>query len=189
MVRFFVFHNLFAFLGLLYTGNPALACTHNILISEGKPGVHNIVITKNVKSDIDTVWQTLTDYPSLSHFVRRMKRSSLITRNKSKKLVEQIGVIRFLLFKREFKVLLVVEEKYPLAIEMTQIEGDFEYFQSKYHIDKKSNDSVRLTWRGQLHPSFFVPPIIGRKMIETNIKNQFCDVVLEILARTQNEEK
>ncbi len=176
-------------MALIFVTNVSLACTNKIFISEQKPGMHNIVVTKSVKSDIDTVWQTLTDYSSLPRFVRGMKESKILMQNESKKLVAQIGVIRFLLFKREFKLLLIVAENYPLTIEMNQLKGDFIYFQSKYYIDQQNNHSVRLTWQGQLHPSFFVPPIFGKKIIENNIKKQFCDVILEILARTQDKEK
>ena len=176
-------------LGFFFISDSSLGCSANSQAIEETSGLYDVTLTKEIQTDVNTVWKTLTDYSRLSTFVKGMTRSTVLEGHGSKKVVQQTGILRLLFFSKEFTVWLNVDEKYPRFITMTQFKGDFDHFSGRYDINQTGNNKVRLTWRGTLKPSFYIPPIIGKRIIKKNINKQFCDVISEIIVRNGSKPK
>ncbi len=167
--------------------NPVLACS-DISFSEKKtPTFYQIEISTELKANVDTVWNTLTDYSNLQSFITNLRQSLILVETRSRKIIEQTGIIRLPVFTKQFKILLDVQEEYPTRIKMAQIDGDFDFFKSEYQIIPTDYDHVQLTWQGKLLPAFYIPSFIGKTIININIKNQFCDLINEVSSRVLAE--
>ena len=176
-------------LGVFVTSDSSLACSSYSQTIDETSSQYEVKLSTEIETDASTVWKTLTDYSKLPTFVKGMTLSSVVKEDGYKKLVQQTGILRILFFKKEFTVLLRVHEKFPKSITMTQVEGDFDHFSAKYDINQTGKNQVRLTWEGTLKPSFYMPPIIGKRLISKSIKKQFCDVISEIIIRNNNKQK
>ncbi len=175
-------------LGFFVISESSLACSSNSQIIDETTDRYDVRLSTEIETDVSTVWKTLTDYSRLPTFIKGMTRSSVVKENGYKKLVQQTGILRILFFTKEFTVFLNVHEKYPESITMTQVEGDFDHFSAKYDINQTGKNQVRLTWQGTLKPSFYMPPIIGKRLISKSIKKQFCDVISEIIIINNNKQ-
>ena len=113
-----------------------------------------------------------------------MRSSILQKRTSNQALVEQVGEIKFGIFRKTFQLVLSVEEYFPHTIKMRGVKGDFAHFYSEYRLSQINNETTHINWQGKIAPMFFVPPFVGPSLFKLNVRNQFCDVLSEINKRS-----
>mgnify|MGYP001222189764 CR=1 FL=1 len=149
-----------------------------------------LTLESSFAADLQSAWETITDYNNLDDFVTGMTSSVIISRISENNLtVEQTGELEIWVLTHRFTILLNVTEDPPARVRMTSIGGDFEKFDGKYEITSLDNDTVKLTWRGVITPSRFIPIVLAKHFVLKNSNLQFCDVISEIKKRSDFRKK
>ena len=129
-----------------------------------------------------TAWAVLTDYNRLAEFVPDMQVSRIVSEPGRPLLLEQRGEAGFLIFRTEMRVILQVEETPPVRIAFRAVAGDFKRMQGEWGLLNEGR-SVRLSYRAEIEPDFWVPPLIGRELLRSSVQRQISGVVQEMLRR------
>jgi ribosome-associated toxin RatA of RatAB toxin-antitoxin module len=128
-------------------------------------------------------WQVLTDYERLHEFVPDLQSSALLSRNGREAIVEQHSEAGFLfLSQRIHMVVRVTEEPYSI-IDVTLIKGDMRSYSAHWELTPSTHDGAegtRILYYGVMEPDFFVPPLIGRSIVQVNVKRMVEAVLTEI---------
>lgn len=133
------------------------------------------------------VWATLTDYDQLANWVPDMQHSAKLTPTDAQAteaqgriLVEQIGHGHFLFFGKTVKVQLWVSETPYTDIKMVLAKGDFLSFTASYNLAPNPT-GCQLSYRAQMRPDFFVPPVLGTHLFKQQIERQFTAIAAKAI--------
>lgn len=127
-------------------------------------------------------WSVLTDYEAYPRFISSMAESKIVSRGPAGLVVEQKGRFSVLFFSQAIKVRLQVSEFPPNAIESRAIDGDFRAFTGRYEL-LATGKGVRLSYAGRLLPKFYLPPLIGTRIMRHVQLENFNELVGEMLRR------
>lgn len=115
-----------------------------------------------VKAGIHVVWQVLTDYDNLPHFVPSVRSSIARTLADGGLLVEQDFEGKALIFSRDMRVRLAVNEQPERSIVFRDTAlGDFEVYEGSWQL-QTTGAATKVTYRlrAQLHDA--APDFIAR---------------------------
>ena len=139
------------------------------------------------RADIDAddaiIWSTLSDYDRLAAFIPGMSASRTVARNGVEAVVEQKGYIAVGPFRRNFAVLLAMNERQNQSITASAIGGDFRCFESRYRIEPLAPHRSRIVYQATLVPAIALPPIVGSTVMRFVIGAQFQALLDEIERR------
>ena len=127
-----------------------------------------------------TAWRVLTDYNHLAEFVPDMQVSRLV--GSKPLLLEQRGESGFLVFSVEIRVVLQLEEVPLERIGFRAIDGNLKRMQGEWRI-VPAGEGIRLHYRADIDPDFWVPPLIGDSILKAHVERQISGVVKEMLRR------
>ncbi|MEO8410445.1 MAG: SRPBCC family protein [Propionivibrio sp.] len=128
------------------------------------------------------VWMVLTDYAHYPRFISTMRESTVLSRSPTGLLVEQKGSFDFLFFSQDVAIHLLVSEFPPNVIVARAVEGDFREMLGRYEL-RAMGSGVRLLYSGRVIPEFSLPPIIGMKLVQFALQDNFAQMVDEIMRR------
>lgn len=163
----------------------ALALTaraETFLEVERNGDVIDVTASVSVPVDMHTAWQVLTDYDHLADFVPKMRSSRVLSAPGLPLMVEQKGETGFLVFFFPIEVVLRIEEQPPELIRFESVAGNIKKMQGLWRVVAEEG-GVRLSYRAQLTPGFWVPPVIGPGIIKRDVRAQFEGVAREMLKR------
>jgi hypothetical protein len=86
-------------------------------------------------------------------------------------------------------MLVRIEEQPFSAINVTQVSGDMRQYIAHWDIQPVTQNGVegtRIRFTGTMEPDFFVPPLIGKPAMLTNLRKQVEAVLAEIERRGGN---
>jgi ribosome-associated toxin RatA of RatAB toxin-antitoxin module len=153
---------------------------HVVAERQGEHYVVRASAEMGVPSEI--AWEVITDYDNLEKFIPDMSDSHVVIREGNRVVVAQTGKARFLFFSRSIQVSLEVEETPFTRVTSRAIAGDFKEMEGSYVLEKQTSGVV-LRYDGRLVPDFFVPPLIGTRMVKGVVEGQFRAMVQEIVRR------
>jgi ribosome-associated toxin RatA of RatAB toxin-antitoxin module len=136
------------------------------------------------EGDVEQTWQVLTDYDHLADFIPGIHASHVVTRDKSRVIIEQKGEAALLFFSFPIEVRLAVEEYPYRRIASRAVAGNVREMHNTYYLEVRQG-RIRLLYTGRMTPDFPVPPVMGTMMLRRTAERQFSAMVDEIIRRRQ----
>ena len=154
----------------------------------------------DLAADVQTVWDTITDYDALSSFMPGIRACRVIERRTLTKateqlVVEQQGEFRVLLFAQAMTVMLNIEHRYLRVAEAKAVSFDLgvfkrraiDVFEGRYEIlpvaGRRRPPRVQLRYTAVIGLRLPPPPTIGSMAVRQNLAAQLEAVAAEIARR------
>ncbi|HYD94768.1 MAG TPA: SRPBCC family protein [Noviherbaspirillum sp.] len=137
----------------------------------------------------EQAWQVLTDYEHLHEFVPDLRSVRVLSRNEDGVVVEQTSSAGFLFVAQVIRMRLQIEERPHSTIDVTMLDGDMKRYRTHWELDPLEQDGergTRVSFSGAMEPGFFVPPLVGRGIVQANLKKTVEAVVAEIERRNMH---
>lgn len=155
-------------------------------------------------ADVQTVWDTITDYGSLSSFMPGIHACRVIERQAlpdaaERLVVEQQGEFRFLLFAQAMTVLLHIEHQPLRVAEAKAVRFDLglfkrraiDVFEGRYELTplkgRRDAPRVRLRYTALIGLLLPPPPAIGSMAVRQNLAAQLEAVAAEVGRRNRTK--
>lgn len=140
-----------------------------------------IQISGIVRATPQQTWAVLTDYGRLSEFVPDLSSSKLLSRCGDEVVIEQQGSIGFLFFRQPIHLLVRVTEQPFSRLDVALLEGDMKHYASHWELSPlESGARTRIAYRGSVEPDFFVPLLLGRAMVQADVRKMLAAVMAEV---------
>ena len=155
----------------------------HIYVSIQNNGEHIIVdafFTVPVNSQL--VWETLTDFDNIPHFVSSVQSSKVINRAGNTLHVTQNSIIRFSVATFNFESVREVNLIPFSKIKERMISGNMEEMEEITQIVPEGNQT-RITYHANIIPDFWILKYIGHSFIEDEAREQFQEIRDEIIRR------
>ncbi len=131
----------------------------------------------------ERVWQVLTDYERQPDYVPNLLHARILSRNGAEVLLEQDGQSGFFIFHHAIHLQVRVTEKPPSSIEVALVSGDMKRYSARWSIspaEQAGISGIRLDYTGAIEPDFFVPPLVGNAIVQTDIRKMLEAVIIEL---------
>lgn len=128
------------------------------------------------------VWNVLTDYDRIASFVPGLAASRRVSGAGEPLLLEQRLRVASGGFHFEAVVLLRVEEQPYQEIRFEAVDGNLREMRGEWSIADLVEGS-RLAYRLRMVPGFWLPPVLGPKLIRDGFRAQFDALTTEMMRR------
>lgn len=128
------------------------------------------------------VWEVLTDFDHMVGFVSNLTASSVLAREGLTLQVSQKGEARRGLLAFPFESVREIRLTPKSRIESRLIRGSME---KQTGFTELSGDGLetRVVFHGESVPGVWIPPVIGKRFIEQELREQFLEIRAEVLRR------
>ncbi|MYM33107.1 cyclase/dehydrase [Duganella sp. FT50W] len=134
-----------------------------------------------VHASLPKVWRILTNYERMTEFVPDMESCKVLSRNGNEVIIEQFGVARFLFMNRTIHLIVRATEQPMSSIDIALISGDMKHYESRWELmPVPETGGTKIVYHGKLLPNFYVPGLIGSKMIRGDIERMMSAVLARI---------
>jgi len=143
-----------------------------------------------IRATPQQTWQVLTDYERLPEFVPKLQSSRIISRNGNETVLDQQSTAGIWFASQTIRLTLLVTEQPYSEIDVKFLAGDMKHFISRWEIAPAEKDGVEgthLVYSGEMEPEFFVPPMIGDVLVESDVKQMLQAVSVEVVRRESHE--
>jgi ribosome-associated toxin RatA of RatAB toxin-antitoxin module len=140
-----------------------------------------------VRATQQQAWQVLTDYGRLHEFVPDLRSSALLSRDGHEAIVEQRSQSGFLFLSQTIHMIVRVKEQPYSVIDVALVSGDMRDYSAHWELLPSAQNGIggtHVTFEGMMEPAFFVPPVIGKSIVQVNVKRMVEAVVSEIEKRS-----
>lgn len=190
MKRFLVF------LLLGVTAQPGLAQAPKLELPKLEVAVNRVAIdalhmyevdaTGTVAAPLPKVWRILTGYERMAEFVPDMESCKVLSRNGNEVILEQFGVARFLFMSKAIHLIVRATEQPMSSIDISLISGDMKHYESHWElIPVPETGGTKIVYSGKMIPNFYVPGILGSKMIRSDIERMMNAVLARLDRRDE----
>lgn len=127
-------------------------------------------------------WEVLTDYDHATEFIAGLERSEVLRRSGNVLTVSQKGRVDYGPFFATFET---VAETHLIpfhTIKSRMVSGNMKKNESTTLISQAGN-GTHVVHHLESIPDVWIPPIIGRLLIEHEVRNRFRQLIAEILKR------
>jgi ribosome-associated toxin RatA of RatAB toxin-antitoxin module len=132
-------------------------------------------------------WEVLTDYERLHEFVPDLRSSTLLSRNGQEVIVEQHSESGFLFLTQKIRMVVRVIEQPYSNIDVALVAGDMRSYSAHWELAPSTQNGIagtRILFSGVMEPDFFVPPLVGRSIVQVNVRRMVEAVLSEIDKRS-----
>ena len=148
--------------------------------------MYEVDATGTVAAPLPKVWRILTGYERMAEFVPDMESCKILSRNGNEIILEQFGVARFLFMSKAIHLIVRVTEQPMSSIDISLISGDMKHYESHWElIPVPETGGTRIVYSGKMIPNFYVPGILGSKMIRSDIERMMNAVLARIDRRDE----
>jgi ribosome-associated toxin RatA of RatAB toxin-antitoxin module len=152
--------------------------------------MYEVDATATVAAPLPKVWRILTGYERMSEFVPDLESCKVLSRNGNEVIIEQFGVARFLFMAKAIHLIVRATEQPMSSIDISLISGDMKHYESKWElIPVPETGGTKIVYSGRLVPNFYVPGILGAKMIRNDIEHMMSAVVARIERRDDTSKR
>jgi len=152
--------------------------------------LYEVDATATVAAPLPKVWRILTGYERMSEFVPDLESCKVLSRNGNEVIIEQFGVARFLFMSKAIHLIVRATEQPMSSIDISLISGDMKHYESKWElIPVPETGGTKIVYSGRLVPNFYVPGILGAKMIRNDIEHMMSAVVARIERRDDSTKR
>nr|WP_307733540.1 SRPBCC family protein [Duganella violaceicalia] len=143
--------------------------------------MYEVDATGTVAAPLPKVWRILTGYERMAEFVPDMESCRVLSRNGNEVIVEQFGVARFLFMSKSIHLIVRATEQPMSSIDISLISGDMKHYESHWElIPVPETGGTKVVYSGKLIPNFYVPGILGAKMIRGDIERMMSAVLARL---------
>jgi carbon monoxide dehydrogenase subunit G len=145
------------------------------------------VITVDVRARVAAephlAWTVLTDFDHMADFLSAIKSSQVVSRKGEPLEVAQTGEAKRGFLRFSFATLRAVELVPEHEVRSRLISGSsFKSFEFTTRIDTRGGVTT-IVHHGEYVPTTWVPPVIGTALIESETREQFGELMAEMLRR------
>lgn len=131
------------------------------------------------------VWAVFTDFEHMADFVSNLKSSQVIARNSSNSMtVEQHGQAGSGLLSFSLDSIREIQIKPFESIRSRLLSGSMRKFDGITRLTEEGG-KTRVSYHSDAISGVWIPPVIGRKLIEDEAREQFSQMLQEVLRRKQ----
>jgi ribosome-associated toxin RatA of RatAB toxin-antitoxin module len=117
----------------------------------------------------------------MSEFVPDMESCKVLSRTGNEVIIEQFGVARFLFMSRAIHLIVKAVEQPMSAIDISLISGDMKHYESRWElVPVPESGGTKIVYRGRLMPNFYVPGILGNKLVKSDIERMMSAVLARL---------
>lgn len=128
------------------------------------------------------VWEVMTDFEHMAAFVSNLSVSRVVSREGPVLRIYQRGRAHSSVLDFPFEVLREVHLRPMLRIESHLISGSMKEQMGVTELADEGSET-RVVFHGASVPGVWVPPVVGKPFIESEIREQFREIQAEILRR------
>jgi hypothetical protein len=136
----------------------------------------------HVRATPQEVWVVVTDYDHATAFISKLERSAIVARTDNTLVVSQKGRMGYgpfsLTIETVTEVLLTPYEK----MQARMISGNMKKNESTTRLVAEAG-GTRVVYHLESIPQVWLPPVIGRKLVEFETRARFRQLIAEILRR------
>ncbi|WP_296001972.1 SRPBCC family protein [Rugamonas sp.] len=128
-----------------------------------------------------TVWRILTDYEHMNEFVPDLSSCRVLSRNGNEVIIEQMGTARFLFMSRSIHLVVRATEQPMSSIDIALVSGDMKHYESHWELFLvPETGGTRVVYSGRMVPNFYVPGLLGAKLIRGDIERMMGSVLARL---------
>lgn len=143
--------------------------------------MYEVDSTGTVNAPPAIVWRILTDYEHMNEFVPDLSASHVLSRSGNEVIIDQQGTARFLFMSRSIHLIVRATEQPMSSIDITLVSGDMKHYESHWElIPVPETGGTRIVYSGRLVPNFYVPGILGAKLIRGDIERMMGAVLVRL---------
>jgi ribosome-associated toxin RatA of RatAB toxin-antitoxin module len=128
-------------------------------------------------------WSVFTDYEAMPTFLKNVTTSKVLKREGNSLTVEQAGAVRVAFMRFAFHAVRSVELAPMREIRSGQLSGDFKEYASLTSFSLGEHGGARIHHHGSYVPKSWIPPVIGKAMIESETRRQYEQFLTEVERR------
>jgi ribosome-associated toxin RatA of RatAB toxin-antitoxin module len=148
--------------------------------------MYEVDATGTVAAPLPKVWRILTGYERMAEFVPDMESCKVLSRTGNEVIIEQFGVARFLFMSKSIHLIVRATEQPMSSIDISLISGDMKHYESHWElVPVPETGGTKIVYSGRLIPNFYVPGILGSKMIRGDIERMMAAVLARIDRRDE----
>ena len=125
-------------------------------------------------------WSVFTDYEAMPTFLKNVTTSKVLKREGNSLTVEQAGAVRVAFMRFAFHAVRSVELAPMHEIRSDQLSGDFKEYTSLTSFSLGEHGGARIHHHGSYVPKSWIPPLIGKAMIESETRRQYEQFLAEV---------
>lgn len=129
-------------------------------------------------------WAVLTDYEGMPRFVDDLRESRVIERDGARLRVVQRGVTRLGPFAFHYDVEREVVLEPDHAVHSRALRGNVKKLDMQTFVEPEGS-GTRIRFRAAMIPDFWVPPLVGARLIRTRFERQFENLLKEMRRRAE----
>ncbi len=143
--------------------------------------MYEVDATGTVAAPLPKVWRILTGYDRMAEFVPDMESSKVLSRNGGEVIIEQFGVARFLFMSRTIHLIVRAVEQPMSSIDISLISGDMKHYESRWElVPVPETGGTKIIYHGKMLPNFYVPSLLGSKMVRSDIERMMNAVLARL---------
>ncbi|NYE62916.1 ribosome-associated toxin RatA of RatAB toxin-antitoxin module [Duganella sp. 1224] len=159
---------------------PKLEVSVNRVDQDGQH-MYEVDATGTVAAPLPKVWRILTGYDRMAEFVPDMESSKVLSRNGGEVIIEQFGVARFLFMSRTIHLIVRAVEQPMSSIDISLISGDMKHYESRWElVPVPETGGTKIIYHGKMLPNFYVPSLLGAKMVRGDIERMMNAVLARL---------
>lgn len=159
---------------------PKLEVSVNRVDHDGQH-MYEVDATGTVAAPLPKVWRILTGYDRMAEFVPEMESSKVLSRNGGEVIIEQFGVARFLFMSRTIHLIVRAVEQPMSSIDISLISGDMKHYEARWElVPVPETGGTKIIYHGKLLPNFYVPSLLGSKMVRNDIERMMNAVLARL---------
>jgi hypothetical protein len=129
-------------------------------------------------------WAVLTDYEGMPAFVEDLRESRVVERDGDRLRVVQRGVTRLGPFSFDYDVEREVTLESGHALHSRALRGNVKKLDMHTLVDPEGA-GTRIRFRAAMIPDFWVPPLVGARLIRARFERQFDSLLKEMRRRAE----
>ena len=139
-------------------------------------------LSTRVQASLADTWAVLVDYDHMAGFVSNLQTSRILRRHGNQLDVEQSGQSKVGMFSFDFASVRRIELVPMNEIRAHLVSGDFTVFETKTHL-VEDGPATAITYHAEFIPKAWIPPLLGPKMIASETKILYGQLIAEVLRR------
>lgn len=135
-----------------------------------------------VGATLQETWAVLVDYDNAKSFISGLERSAVLARSADMLMVSQKGVVEYGPFSTTFETVAELRLVPHETISSRLVAGNMKKNQSITRLSAEAG-GTRVVHHLESIPEIWIPPIIGRILIEHEVRSRFRQLIAEIRRR------
>ena len=164
-------------------GPRAAVSAESLAVSVDREGaLLRVHATLGADASAQLCYEVLADFDHIEQFIPGMRTSDVISAAGEPIRLHQVGEATAGPFSFDIDVTLAVTERPPTRIEFHRIAGNLERMTGGWEVEGDASH-CSIVYRADIDPAFWVPPLIGPRLMRNQVETQMRGLLHEIARR------